>query len=228
MRPLLNDTAKALFVAQLNARGTGFSFVKSRKTFFAGAAVFERAVDKQRCAWLAFNGFKDSYFALGAGWTVSGLNPTKLEHWSLHARQILQRADVLPPPDGFIDLRDRYRFIKEGDAYFNLDLPFPSKELKERGYQEYLGSQEFEEHVQKLHRGALIIYKKNPPSVESVREEAKRVEWSSRDLWMHLVDRGALSKDDVEALVQPIVTRAVEIACKHGVPFLNDRLCESR
>lgn len=222
MRTVLNETAKALFVERFAVGQADFSHVKSRKTFLPGAAAFELKLSRERTGWIAFGGFKDSCFAVAAGWTVSGLNPTSLEEWDRHPTTF---SSCPPPTNGWVDLRDRWRFEpKSGEPYVDLDLPEPSEDLQGNIFSAYVDTPAFEQQVDRAHRGAMLICKKNPPTLEQTRAHTLKAERVLYKLWGHLLDRHEFTAAELVPVLEPVVTRAVAIAAAFGVPLVRERL----
>jgi hypothetical protein len=228
MLKLFNDFAKSLFANELHAALPQYKHKKSLRGPLSGAANFEWKVDDVRIGWLGFGGFSYANFTAVAGWTTSGMNWKSLPAWEQY--RVPDHFKVPPvPADGYVELRDRWRFedadtedAETGEgAWYDLELDSPPEDFARQVYEAYIKSPQFEEDVQRTHKGALRIYTKNPPTLEEQREQSLSVEWNGcRSFWHHLATRHHFSEQELEKLLRPPVEKAMKLVRRHAHPLI--------
>ena len=225
MLKLFNDFAKNLFAERLKAIFPEYKLKKSLRGPLPGAMNFECRVDGSRVGWICFGGFKESDFTVFAAWTVSGIELKSLPEWEQYGNPNAFQVPPVPA-DGFVDLRDRWRFEDaDGGAWHSLDLGSPPAELAQQVFDNYVASPQFEEGVQRRYLGAQRIYTKNMPSLEKIRSDSLTVEkLYCKSLWSHLAERHSFSDEEMTKLLDPLVQKAVELVQKHGHPLILGQL----
>jgi len=227
MLKLFNDHARDRFAAAMRAALPAYTLKKSLKGPASGLVNFEHRIDARRAGWIGFGGFKERDFFVYAAWTVSGSAPRELPEWEQYANP---RAFEVPPvpADGYVDLRDRWRFEPGGkDAWFPLSLPDPEPAFSQAVCERYLASPGFERDVERSLEGARRLYTKNPPTPESVRHDAERTERAYSRLWSHLATRHAFSEAELDTLTAPVVAEALRLAQTYGAPLIARQLGEA-
>ena len=225
MLKLFNTFAQTRFTEQLKAPLPQYKRKKSLRGPLSGAANFEFKVDSDRTGWICFGGFKDGDFAVLAGWTVSGQDLRDLPAWAQYGNP---RAFEVPPvpTDGYVDLRDRWRF--EGSskgAWHDLSLGSPPEDFALEVFEAYILTPAFEEHVQSSIRGAQRLYTKNMPSLEQIRADCLVGEKAyCKSVWSHLAERHTFSDDELMKFFEPIVSKAVDLAFRYGHPLIEQQL----
>lgn len=222
----LNDCAKALFADALQARLPAYQLKKRLRGPVSGVTCHEMRVDASRAAWVAFGGFKDADFVLLCAWTSTGQELKQLEEWEQYGNP---RAFEVPPvpTDGYVDLRDRWRFENpaQGGAWHPLTLGSPPQELVASIYASTIASPQFAQEIQQAWIGAQRLNTRNPPALDQVRADCLRTEQAyCRSSWAHLSSRYAFSPAETQALVTPVVNQAVELVQKYGHPLITHQL----
>lgn len=222
MLKLFNDFAKALFAERLKAVYPEYKHKKSLRGPLPGAANFEFKVDRSRTAWICFSGFKDAEFTVFSAWSNLGKELKSLPEWEQYGNP--NAFQVPPAPaDGYVDLRDRWRFedSSAGGAWYALDIGSPPRDFALKIFESYVATPAWEEHVQRHYRGAQRIYTKNMPSMEEVRSNCLVAERAyCKSLWSHLAERHLFSDDELLALLEPVVQRALDLVQRHGHPHV--------
>jgi hypothetical protein len=225
MLKLFNTFAQTLFTEQMMTSLPLYKRKKSLRGPLAGAANFEFKVDSDRIGWICFGGFKDGDFAALAGWTVSGKDLRDLSEWEQYGNP---RAFQVPPipTDGYVDLRDRWRFEDSStDAWHDLSLGPPPEDFAQKVFETYVITPEFEEYVQSSLRGAQRLYTKNMPPFEQIRAECLVAEKSyCESVWSHLAERHKFSDDELQMFFGPIASKAVDLALRYGHPLIRQQL----
>lgn len=225
MLKLFNTFAQSLFTERLMTPLPQYKHKKSLRGPLPGAANYEFKVDSDRKGWICFGGFKDSDFAVLAGWTVSGEELRDLSEWEQYGNP---RAFQVPPipTDGYVDLRDRWRFEDSSTgAWHDLSLGSPPENFALEVFETYVVTPEFEEHVQSSFRGAQRLHTKNMPPLEQIRANCLVAEKAyCKSVWSHLAERHKFSDDELMMFFEPIASRAVDLALRYGHPLIQQQL----
>lgn len=229
MLKIFNDFAKAEFASRMAKQVPEFRPKRSLRGPLAGALNFEFRNSSDKCAWISFGGFKEKNFAVLAAWTVSGKELRSLSEWEQYGNP---RAFEVPPipADGYVDLRDRWRFEnggQEAGTWHSIDIIDPPHELATRVYEEFTQSQDCRLAIDRQYAGALRLYTKNPPSPEQHRKEFLEAERVYCSLWSHLATRHAFTDAELQEYLGPVVSTAIELVVRYGVPLIAGRLAAS-